>query len=236
MDFDDIKQTLEEKPWLLLIPVAGVVGIILLSNRGQSAASGTTNYNSAPGSLAQPQPTVSVGPDMLANAIQGVTEQLTEQGQQTQEDIASLTQGWSTQIAGLTQQLAEQNATSQQAIAQASQGFAQQIQGLVSQMNQRTQQQTSNMSLSNTSALQARNHIGDANIVSYFSQFKLPSWIGLQYVAENKSLPEGIPQLEAWLNTHGYRNPNNGKFTAVVSAPKVPNAVQAELIQAYGAA
>lgn len=89
----------------------------------------------------------------------------------------------------------------------------------------------------NNAALAARNAIGDSKIVAYFSQFKLPSWIGLQYVAENYGLPSGtsqqqITQLNGWLNSKGYRDAN-GNFTAAVSSPTVPPNVAAELAAAY---
>lgn len=83
-------------------------------------------------------------------------------------------------------------------------------------------------------ALQARNSLGDNAIIAYFAQFKLPSWIGLQYVAENYGLPTSIQALNDWLDAHGYRDAQAGTFTAVVSSASVPANVQAEINQAYG--
>lgn len=82
-------------------------------------------------------------------------------------------------------------------------------------------------------ALAARNAIGDTNIISTFQQFGLPSWIGLQYVAQNFSLPSNPSQLATWLDAQGYRNPTTGAFTPVVSSGTVPATVQAELNAAY---
>lgn len=83
-------------------------------------------------------------------------------------------------------------------------------------------------------ALQARQSLGDNAIVAYFAQFKLPSWIGLQYVAENFGLPANITDLNNWLDSHGYRDASSGTFTATVSTATVPANVQAEINQAYG--
>lgn len=93
------------------------------------------------------------------------------------------------------------------------------------------------------SALQARNKIGDNAIVSYFSQFGLPSWVGLQYVAQNyATLPANAASLNSisldslnnWLNTNGYRNASSGTFTPLVSSSTVPANVQSQLTAAYG--
>jgi hypothetical protein len=94
-----------------------------------------------------------------------------------------------------------------------------------------------------TNALQARNKIGDTNITSFFANLSLPSWIGLQYVAENFALPwtpgstptsSQLSNFNNWLNTHGYRNASTGTFTPIVSSGTVPANVQAENDQAYG--
>ena len=85
-----------------------------------------------------------------------------------------------------------------------------------------------------SNALAARNGIGDSAIVAYFSQFKLPSWVGLQYVAQNFALPSSAAQLTTWLNNQGYRDPSTGTFTSIVSSGTVPTSVQAQLNAAYG--
>lgn len=94
-----------------------------------------------------------------------------------------------------------------------------------------------------TNALQARNKIGDTNIIQFFSNLSLPSWIGLQYVAENFALPwtpgstptsGQLSSFNNWLDSHGYRNASTNSFTSLVSSGTVPGNVQSELNAAYG--
>jgi hypothetical protein len=94
-----------------------------------------------------------------------------------------------------------------------------------------------------TNALQARNKLGDTTISAFFAALSLPSWIGLQYVAENLALPwtpGSTPtgtQLSAfnnWLDSHGYRNASTNSFTALVASPTVPANVQSQINAAFG--
>lgn len=95
-----------------------------------------------------------------------------------------------------------------------------------------------------TNALQARNKLGDTTIINFFKNLSLPSWIGLQYVAENFALPwtpgstptsTQLSNFNNWLDSHGYRNASTNSFTSVVSSGSVPANVQSELNSAYGA-
>lgn len=225
MNLQGIESSVKQKPYLLLIPVAVVVGYVVLAKKGSATA--TTTKNTAPGSLAQMPATTNVSPDMLANAVQNV-----------QTSFASSIQGLigkeSTDVQNLGMQLSGSVQTTQAAIAAQSDAYSQQIAGLQNSINQSTAAATANMNMQASTALQARNKIGDNNIISVFTKFGLPSWVGMQYVAENKALPVGVPQLESWLNSQGYRDPSTGKFTSIVSSGTVPTNVQNELTSAFG--
>lgn len=84
------------------------------------------------------------------------------------------------------------------------------------------------------SALDARNHIGDNAIIHYFSQFAIPGWVGMWFVAEKWRLPASSTELEQWLNSHGLRDPNTGKFTALMSSASEPANVKQLMDDAYG--
>ena len=225
MNLQGLEADVKEKPYLLLIPVAVVVGYVVLARKGSPNA--TTNKNTAPGSLAQMPATTNVSTDMLANAMQDLQSSFTD-------SIQSLTTKESTDIQNLGTQLTGSVQTTQAAIAAQSQDYAEKIAGLQQSINQSTAAATGNMNLQASSALQARNRIGDDTIISTFAKFGLPGWTGLQYVAENKTLPASVPELEAWLNSHGYRDPASGKFTSIVNGGVVPTNVQNELTSAYG--
>jgi hypothetical protein len=85
------------------------------------------------------------------------------------------------------------------------------------------------------SALAARNGIGDNAIVHYFSQYQIPGWVGMWFVAEKWRLPNSTSELEQWLNSHGLRN-SSGQFTPLMSSGAVPASVDQFMKDAYGQA
>ena len=85
-----------------------------------------------------------------------------------------------------------------------------------------------------TSALDARNRIGDGTGVSWFAQFRIPSWVYLWYLATNwqQCWPPSIPALNAWLDSVGLRNPD-GSFTPLMGSATVPPQAQAAISAAF---